>query len=516
MGKRQPLAGVLALDLGTSSVRAVAYDALGRMILPTYTDLPYRLETSVAGQASSDPDAMVRLIVRVIDGAVKAARKAKLELLAVSTSCYWHSLMGISRDGRPTTELLTWADTRATAETVRLRSTEDERTYHARTGCFFHASFWPAKLRWLQRTRGAALQRTACWVGLGEHLYECLFGRRQVSYSMASATGLLDVHRCRWDTEALLLAGISEARLPALADWTASMRGLVPTFARRWPELNGIPWYLPLGDGALANVGADCVRPQWFCATIGTSGALRVILDRPALRVPWGVWAYRLDGRRFVVGGALSEGGNVIRWLTDTLGVKHAKRVQAAAEKAAPDTHGLTILPFWAGERSPNWRGSARAVIVGLSLATRASDLVRAIMEAIGYQFGAVFDAMRQTVSRPRAIVATGGRLAHSPAWAQILADVLNTGVIESPETEASSRGAALLALHALGRRPDLWAQTPRRGRTLRPRRRAHTVYAAARARQARLYELIFPLAGTPEPAPPTAATGRKARARRD
>src|SRR5690242_4865397 len=113
MAKRKPREGVLALDIGTSSVRAVVYDLRGRMVAPTYTDLPYRVDTSVAGQVSSDPEAMVRLVARSIDGALAAARKAKLSPLAVSTSCYWHSLMGVSRKGRPTTELLTWADTRA-------------------------------------------------------------------------------------------------------------------------------------------------------------------------------------------------------------------------------------------------------------------------------------------------------------------------------------------------------------------------------------------------------------------
>ncbi|HYM51250.1 MAG TPA: FGGY-family carbohydrate kinase, partial [Candidatus Limnocylindrales bacterium] len=420
-------------------------------------------------------------------------------------------LMGIDRRGRPTTELFTWADTRAAEETVSLRSAENEHAYHARTGCFFHASFWPAKLRWLQRTRPEPVTRTACWVGLGEYLYENLLGRRAISFSIASGTGLLDVNGCRWDDGALALSGIAPDHLPALHDWDEPMRGLLPTFARRWPELNAVPWFLPLGDGALANVGSACVRPQWFCATIGTSGALRAILERPSMTIPWGAWTYRLDRRRFVIGGALSEGGNVIRWMTDTLAIKHPKKVEAAAARAAPDAHGLTVLPFWAGERSPNWRGSARAVIVGLSLATQPADLMRAVMEAIGYQFGAVYDAMLKTVPCPKAVIATGGRLTHSPAWSQILADVLNVRLIESPEAEASSRGAALLALNALGLRPRLFSEAPRGGQVLRPRRRVHSIYRAARERQSRLYDLIFPPPGHPEIAPPS-ATLRPAR----
>jgi gluconokinase len=262
MPKTKVTEGVLALDLGTSSVRAVIYDTRGRMLEPTLCDLPYNVRTAEPGEVSSDPNALVRLIGQSIDAALRAARQAKVDILAAGASCYWHSLMGVDTAGRPTTELLTWADTRSAAQARRLRTRFDERGYHARTGCFFHASYWPAKLRWLRETRPAAFRRTARWISLGEYLYQQLFGDSPVSISMASGTGLLDVTRCRWDTQALRLAGISADDLSPLADWNQLVRSLRPTFAQRWPALRDIPWYLPLGDGALANVGAGAVSPR--------------------------------------------------------------------------------------------------------------------------------------------------------------------------------------------------------------------------------------------------------------
>jgi gluconokinase len=504
--------GVVALDLGTSSVRAVVYDARGAMVESTLTDLPYKVATTEAGEVSSDPDRLVKLIVQSIDGALRAARKEKVDILAASASCYWHSLMGVDRAGRPTTELLTWADTRSAPQTRSLRTHFDERTYHARTGCFFHASYWPAKLRWLRKTRPAVVARTARWISLGEYLYQQLHDDSRVSYSIASGTGLLDVNRCEWDKDALRLAGISARQLSPLADWDQPARSLRPHFARRWPELRELPWYLPVGDGALANVGAGCVSPRWACATIGTSGALRVVIDRKRLSVPWGTFVYRLDRHRFVLGGALSEGGNVVRWFTDALGLKPKKKLEKAAAALPPDGHGLTVLPFWAGERSPNWRGDARAVIAGLSLGTQPAQMLRASMEAITYQFVAVAAAMMRVVARPEAVIATGGQLIHSPAWSQMLADALNLRVMTSAEPEASSRGAALLALHALGRLPRLWSLRPARGHTFRPRASVHAVYERARQRQQQLYELLFPPLGQPEHATPIAAAGSDSR----
>jgi gluconokinase len=505
--------GVIALDLGTSSMRAVVYDSKGAMVESTLTDLPYKVRTSEAGEVSSDPDSLVKLIVQSIDGALRAARKEKVDILAAGASCYWHSLMGVDRAGHPTTELLTWADTRSAPETKQLRTQSDERTYHARTGCFFHASFWPAKLRWLRRTRPAVVQRTARWISLGEYLYQQFHeGDGRVSHSIASGTGLLDVNRCEWDQDALRLAGITPKQLSPLSDWDQPARSLRASFVKRWPELRDIPWYLPLGDGALANVGAGCISPRWACATIGTSGALRVVVDRTQTIVPWGAFAYRLDRRRYVLGGALSEGGNVVRWFTDALGFKPKKKFERAAAALPADGHGLTVLPFWAGERSPNWRGDARAVIAGLSLSTQPAQLLRAAMEAITYQFMAVAAAMERVVARPESVIATGGQLVHSPAWSQMLADALNLRVMTSAEPEASSRGAALLALHALGKLPRLWSSQPARGRSFRPRARLHAVYERARQRQQHLYELLFPPLGQPEHATPIAAPGSGSR----
>jgi gluconokinase len=230
---------------------------------------------------------------------------------------------------------------------------------------------------------------------------------------------------------------------------------------------------------------------------------MRVVLERDHVAVPWGTFVYRLDRRRFVLGGALSEGGNVVRWFTDGLGLQNKKALKQQAAAIAPDSHGLTILPFWAGERSPNWRGDARAVIAGLSLGTQPAQMLRAAMEAITYQLVTVASAMQRAVKRPDCVIATGGQLVHSPAWSQMLADALNQKVMTSPEPESSSRGAALLVLHALGKLPRLWKTTPARGRIFRPHVRVHTIYERARQRQEDLYDLLFPPVGQPPPYPP-------------
>ncbi len=222
---------------------------------------------------------------------------------------------------------------------------------------------------------------------------------------MASGTGLLDGHTCRWDPDALRLAGLEPAGLSPLVEWDSSLSGLRRPYAGRWPALKDVPWFLPLGDGALSNVGAGCTKSDWYCAMVGTSSALRVIVDHKDLAIPWGAWAYRLDRQRWVVGGALSEGGNVLAWIADALHLPDWQATEAAIARLPPDGHGLTVLPFWAGERSPNWRGDTRGAITGLSLATQPADIMRAAMEAISYQFAAVFETLQASSGAPK-----GGR----------------------------------------------------------------------------------------------------------
>jgi gluconokinase len=498
MSARITRRGVLAVDVGTSSVRAAVYDAAGRMLPRTYAAITYQVDTREPGEVSSDAEMLFRLVGRVIDQALAAVQRRRVEVLAVAMSCYWHSLVGLDAQGRPTTEVLTWADTRSTGQGNDLRSRADEHAYHQRTGCYFHASFWPAKLRWLGTERPQVLRKTQGWVSFAELCVQRWFGERRVSISMASGTGLFDPHTCRWDQASLDLAEIDAEKLSPVHEWDEAMSGLRPVFSRRWPALARVPWYLALGDGGLSNIGAGCVEDDRACAMVGTSAALRVVKEAGTLEIPWGTFAYRLDRRRWVLGGALSEGGNALQWIADAFGFKSPALLEAAIRSLPPDGHGLTVLPFWAGERSPNWRGDTRAAITGISLSTRPAHIARATMEAISYQFGYVFEAMMQTTSRPRLLVGSGGRLRHSPVWMQMLADVLGVIVRRSPEAEASARGAALLALAALGLRPGIWREPPPAGQSFRPRPAAQAAYQAGRERQAELYSLLFPAPGAP------------------
>jgi gluconokinase len=446
---RKPL--VLSLDVGSSSLRASLFDGAGHSIEGLEIKSNYQLDTTSDGGVEKDPDELLGITCQAIDRLLGLAGPLADQIEAVALDTFWHSLMGIDKDGHSTTPLLTWADTRSAAVARQLSREVDETALHARVGTKIHPSYFPAKLRWLAAAQPTIFRRTRTWLSFGEYFYLKLFGRTICSISMASGTGLLDQNKRDWDSEALALAGISADQLPPLGDLNTPLKGLLPTYAQRWPGLAKLPWFPAVGDGAAGNLGSGCFSPDRIAVMVGTSGAMRVVYPAVQVKIPWGLWCYHADYQRFVIGGALSEGGNLFAWMRQNFQLPSVEESEEELSRLEPDGHGLTVLPFLTGERSPGWNASARAAITGLSLDTIPLEILRAGLESIAYRFGILHSIMAEALPPAFQIIASGGALLNSPTWMQILADVLNRPVTASAEGETTSRGAALLALEQLG-----------------------------------------------------------------
>lgn len=485
-----PLA--LAIDVGSSSVRAMLFDRLGRDVEGLKAQIPYEMRTTPDGGVEIDASALVELVELAVDALIASAGALAPAVGCVGVSCFWHSVVGVDANGDATTPVFTWADTRSRRAAERLRRTFDEARVHARTGAMLHTSYPPAKLVWLHTADRDAFRRAERWMSFGEYLYVRFFHKLSCSTSMASGSGLFDQNERAWDAPmiAALRVPIGVDQLSPISDDPLS--GLAAPYAARWPSLAQIPWLPALGDGACSNVGSRCVTPGRIALMVGTSGAMRVVVEQEKIQIPPGLWTYRLDGRRFVVGGALSEGGGMFAWLTRLLSVEPDASLEARIAAAEPDGHGLTFLPFVAGERSPGWSTNARAAIVGMTLDTEPVDLLRAALESVAYRFTLIADLLPDFVPEDAEVVGSGGALLRSPAWAQIMADVLGRPVHLSAEEEASSRGAALMALEAIGEIDDLAAVPAEQGRTYEPDLERHGRYQPAIERQRALYQTLI------------------------
>jgi gluconokinase len=477
---------ILALDIGTSSVRASIYDRNGNFVEGTRTSIKYSMSLTADGGAEIDAESLFSIVAQSIDGTLALLQGRAAEPAGVAVSTFWHSLMGIDAQGRAITPVINWSDTRGREAAAKLREQVNEKELHARTGCRAHASYWPAKLLWLTEINKDLVKDVQYWLSFGDYLFLRLFGKTATSISMASGTGLFNQQECRWDEEIIELLPIRPEQLPSVIDLDQPISGLESEFASRWPALGSIPWHLPLGDGACSNIGSGSVDPGSFTLMIGTSGALRAITAANDFVVPSGLWSYRIDRRRRILGGALSNGGNLFAWMKETL--KLPDDIESALASVEPDSHGLTLLPHFSGERSPGWHDSATAVIAGLRLSTLPAEILRAGFEAVAYQFATIYEEMVKSFGLPREVIGTGGGLRNSVVWRQIIADALGVPLRMSAVREASSRGAALLALEAMGEgigSADFAEQ-------YLPDEENHRIYVKARERHQVLYDIIF------------------------
>ena len=490
---RERAALVLALDIGTSSLRASLYDDEAREIPGTQARTASNLSTTVEGGAELHADEALEQVARTIDATLSLAGPAAAHRInAVALSCFWHSLVGVDTKGRAITPVLGWADTRAVLEAEELRQRFDESLVHARTGAPFHPSYWPAKLLWLRRTQPETFKSVDCWMSLSDFLSLRLFGQSQSSVSMASGTGLFDLHRCAWDEELCGGLGVTPSRLPLIAETDGAFNLLSSEYRGRWPQLKGARWYPAIGDGAANNIGAGCTSRNRMALMIGTSGAMRLLYEgAPPDGLPQGLWCYRADRRRVVVGGALSDGGGLWAWMNEALRLEQgAEEIERALAMLEPDAHGLTVLPFWAGERSTGWHPRARGAILGLSMHTRALEILRASMEAVAYRLALIAEALYE-FAPGAGLVASGGALHASYVWPQIVSDVLGRPLILTGAEESSSRGAVLLALEASDKIKSIGEERAPVERVIEPDMIRHARYGKAQKRQQKLYELL-------------------------
>ena len=477
---------VLALDIGSSSVRAALHDRLGRPVLGCAAQVPYAWEVGPEGAIRLASAELLDLVGQALDQVVAAAGSLTTEVVAGGVSCFFHSIVGLDGVGRPMTPILSWADTTSAPDAVALRERLDPERVHASTGVPIHASYWPARVLRLRREQ-PLIRR---WAGLPEVLAEALTGRAVVSRCMASGTGLLDRARGIWDGDVLGQLAIDPGALAPIVDDDAPIGRLAPTAASRWPGLSDASWFAAWGDGACGNVGLGAVSPQQAALMVGTSGALRAVVADHAPPIPAGLFAYRL-GAGAVVGGQLSEGGGVLAWASRLLGRSRASLERAAA-RIAPDGHGLTVLPYAFGERGLGYHDDARAWLTGLTPSTDAAAIYRALLESIAFGFAAVDEHLSDVLGGAPAILASGGALTRSPLLTQVLADALGREIALAPAFEASRRGAALLALRGSGVLTTLDEVPGPRSRRITSDPERSTRYASARVRQRALYGAVL------------------------
>lgn len=453
---------LIGVDIGTTSTKSVLFEKNGTVVYKSSVSYPLLSPTPAA--AEQDPDEIFEAVLKSLKKVISRAQGKPI--LCISFSAAMHSLILVDQNHSPLTRSITWADNRSAQWSSQLQASTQGQALYRRTGTPIHPMSPLVKLLWLRHEQPKLFTQAARFISIKEYVFYKLFGQYIVDHSIASATGLFNLNRQDWDLEALAIAGLEGQQLSTLVPTTHVLRGMRADYA----DLIGLPSATPVvigaNDGALANVGVGAIAPGVVATTVGTSGAARAVINQPQTDPDGILFCYALTQNRWVIGGAINNGGIALRWVRDQLadaeidtarllGQDPYDMLTAIAEVVRPGAEGLIFHPYLAGERSPLWDAHAKASFIGLGLHHNKAHMIRAVLEGVVYNLYLVLQTLQNTIGKAESIHAAGG-FARSKLWRQMLADVFNREVVVPESYESSCFGAAILGLLALEEIADL------------------------------------------------------------
>lgn len=448
----------IGVDIGTTSTKAIVFTATGAV--KGMGNHGYPLLVPQPGWAEQDPNAVLQAVIAAIRDAVSQSSALKSQIAAISFSGAMHSVIAIAANGDLLTHAIIWADNRSVAQTTQLRQDGCGYSLYRRTGTPIHPMSPVTKLMWMRAENPDAFRQSARFISIKEYVLYHLLNCLVVDYSIASATGLLNLDQLQWDDTALVLAGIRSEQLSELVPTTQILYGIKPEYATAMGVAAETPVVVGANDGVLANLGVGAIAPNQIAVTIGTSSAVRAMIPKPMTDAKERTFCYALTENHWVIGGPSNNGGIVLRWLRDTFcqtEVEQAKQqgtdpydlmVQAAMQ-ISPGAEGLICLPFLSGERSPYWNPDARGIFFGVGLHHHKAHFTRAVLEGILFAVYSISLALRDLVGTAQEIRASGG-FAHSAPWRQMMADIFGAEVLVPRVYEGSAFGAAVLGMYAV------------------------------------------------------------------
>ncbi|MCD7035040.1 gluconokinase [Metabacillus sp. GX 13764] len=449
----------IGVDIGTTSTKSVLFKTDGTVL--SKHGVEYPLHSPTPETAEQDPDQIFRAVVETIRETIKTADIQSADIICVSFSSAMHSVIAVDESGMPLTQCITWADNRSAEWTKKIKEEMNGHEIYLRTGTPIHPMSPLSKLLWLKNEKSDIFEKTHKFISIKEYIFHKLFGEFVIDYSIASATGMFNLKNLAWDEEALTVAGVTEDKLSTPVPTTHSLQGLKEEYAKEMNLPPETPFVTGASDGVLSNLGVNAIGKGEVAVTIGTSGAIRAVTDKPVTDPKGRIFCYALTENHWVIGGPVNNGGMIFRWAKEELGaseVEAAKRLgrdpyeilTEIASKVKAGSDGLLFHPYMAGERAPLWDSNARGSFFGLGLHHRKEHLIRAVLEGVIFNLYTVLLALKELIGEPKKIQATGG-FARSPLWRQMMADIFHQDISVPESFESSCLGAVILGLYGLG-----------------------------------------------------------------
>ncbi len=450
---------VLALDQGTTSSRAIVFDASGDVLGGAHKE--FGQSYPQPGWVEHDPMEIWSSQSGVVSEALAAANVSADDVHAIGITNQRETTVLWDRATlQPVAPAIVWQDRRTAGAVERLAARPGaEELVRERSGLVMDAYFSASKLAWLlDHVDGARrrAERGELAFGTVDSWLVARLTRGEVhvtDVSNASRTALFNLHTLDWDDDLLELWGVPRAVLPEVRS-SSEVYGRVASGL----PCAGAPIAGIAGDQQAATFGQACFSPGQAKNTYGTGCFL--VLNTGDTPVPshhrlLTTVAWRRPGElRYALEGSIFVAGAVVQWLRDGLGVIRRSEDVEALATSVPDTGGVFLVPAFAGLGAPHWDPYARGAIVGMTRGTTAGHIARAALEGIAYQAFDVIQAMEHDAGRPLAELRVDGGASRNDHLMQFQADILGVSVVRPKITETTALGAAYLAGLATG----LWS----------------------------------------------------------
>jgi len=465
------LLNILALETSTSASKVAIYSS--KEGIKKVLSIPY--DESISDTVTQDARGVLNSLVNAIKELLKSET---CEIHAISLSGIWHSLLFLDQDRNPVSPIYTWADTRAAKTVAEFRRDEELWAwFYNKTGCAVHSLYPLWKIVHLKKEAPDLFKKARYITSQLQYVFEQLTGQRFESKTIASGSGMFNIHTLEWDEDILKFAGISPSMLCELKEATY-FAPLKDSMAELLGIKSGIPVIIGGSDGALNQIGAGALKRGIMTLSVGTSGAIRLAYNEPVLPQNRSTWCYYSLNKKRLAGAATSGAGNCLEWFKKKAykgcGLTYEKLNQMAAKvniQTAP-----IFLPFPYGERNPGWEDSREAAFMGIKGHHEIGDLYHGVLEGVLFNLYQCYIALTQITGEPDEIRISGG-IENSPHWLQMASDIFKRDIVTSGIQHMSTAGAAVLALYALGEITDIEKYEPGCGQKYTPNEAKSKIY---------------------------------------
>ena len=475
---------VITIELGTNAVRVFAFDLSGNLIASMKGSYPtFHTEPDYSEQ---DPEQMFITMLYVLKNLLnEKIHSKKYKVVCICFSASMHSVLAIDKNGVPLGNAITWSDNRGKKEAQKLKNSSLGKTIYTATGTPIHPMSPLIKITWIKNNDKERFKKASKFLSIKSYIIQQLTGEYFIDYSLASATGLMNIYKLNWEPEALRYAGISSDKLTELVPVYYSPGKLLKAYQTSLGLPAGVKIIIGSSDGCLATLGAGVWGDGKATVTIEDSGAVRIVGKKVLQDEKQRFFNYLLTENCYVSGGPTNNGGVIFEWFAKQFGdfknpfdIEHSMdMLMHEASKVSVGSEGLLFLPYLLGERAPIWNANARGSYFGLNINHERQHFIRATIEGILYEIYSIGKTLeeRRTIKS----LSINGSFASIPFCAQMIADIFNKPLNVGKHSDSIGVGAFLISAIEMGiyKNLDEAARTVVLPDSYKPDRQNHNVY---------------------------------------